>query len=165
MKKVYEYTDYDKHLALKLGADLGLVVAYFLRPFVLKISTIQIGFGKKSDKVAGLKELVYPDDFGFFIAFLAAIPALIVLITYMKRKPGASDMVKKLWRNGRNLLVVAAGLNIAIIFLPFAYLAGYSINLFGWAQLALAIFIMYFLYNSDRVRDTFADFPSEAEEE
>jgi hypothetical protein len=47
MSNVYSFKDYDKHLSLKPPVEFWLAVAFFLRPFVLKISTIQMG----SDKI------------------------------------------------------------------------------------------------------------------
>jgi len=161
MSKLYSFSDYDKYMSLKLDLEVWLIIAYFLRPFILKISTIQMGRGAKSDSVSGLKDLVYPNDFGFFIAFLATIPVLILVFAYAKRKPGASGLVRKIWHKGRVLLIVTAVLNLIIIFVPFMVDLTYRINMLGWAQLAIAIFIIYYLYATQRVKDTFADFPKD----
>jgi len=164
MSKIYSFSDYDKYMCLKLDFEMWLIITYFLRPFILKISTIQMGFGAKSDSVSGLKDLVYPNDFGFFIAFLATIPVLVLVFTYVKRKPGASMLVRRIWRNGRTLLVITAVLNIIIIFVPFLIDLTHSINMPGWAQLAIAVFIIFYLYATQRVQDTFADFPEDESE-
>jgi hypothetical protein len=161
MSKIYSFSDYDKYMSLKLDFEVWLIIVYFLRPFIMKVSTIQMGRGTKSDSVSGLKDLVYPDDFGFFIAFLAAIPVLLLVLSYAKRKPGASGLVRKIWHNGRTLLLVTAVLNIVIIFVPFLMDLTHSINMFGWAQLAIAIYIIFYLYTKQRVIDTFADFPAD----
>jgi hypothetical protein len=161
MSKIYTFSDYDKYMSLKPDFEMWLIMAYFLRPFVMKISTIQMGRGTKSASVSGLKDMVYPNDFGFFIAFLATIPVILLLVAYMKRKPGASELVRKIWRNGRNLLVVTATLNVIIIFVPFLLDLTHSINMLGWAQLAIAIFIIFYLYKTQRVKDVFADFPKD----
>ena len=161
MSKLYSFSDYDKYMSLKLDLEVWLIIAYFLRPFILKISSIQMGRGAKSDSVSGLKDLVYPNDFGFFIAFLATIPVLILVFAYVKRKPGASGLVRKIWHNGSMLLVVTAVLNLIIIFIPFLMDLTYRINMLGWAQLAIAVFILFYLYTMQRVKDTFADFPKD----
>jgi hypothetical protein len=161
MSKLYSFSDYDKHMSLKLDLEMWLIIVYFLRPFILKVSTIQMGRGAKSDSVSGLKDLVYPNDFGFFIAFLATIPVLILVFAYVKRKPGASGLVRKIWHNGRMLLVATAVLNLIIIFIPFLMDLTYRINMLGWAQLAIAVFILFYLYTTQRVKDTFADFPKD----
>ena len=165
MSRVYPFTAYDKYMSLKLDSNMWFIIVYFLRPFILKVSTIQMGRGAKSDSVSGLKDLVYPNDFGFFLAFVATIPVLLLIFAYAKRKPGASELVQSLWRNGRNLLVAAAVLNIIVIFIPFLANITHSINVYGWGQLALAVAIIVYLYSSKRVTDTFADFPEENETE
>jgi hypothetical protein len=163
MSRVYPFSAYDKYLSLKLDATMWLIIVYFLRPFILKVSTIQMGRGGvKSDSVSGLKNLVYPDDFGFFLAFVATIPVLVLIFAYARRKPGASGLVRSLWRNGRNLLVAAALMNIVVIFIPFIANITHSINVYGWVQLTAAVAIIAYLYSSERVTDTFADFPREA---
>lgn len=165
MSRVYPFAAYDKYMSLKLDSNLWFIIVYFLHPFILKASTIQMGRGAKSDSVSGLKNLVYPNDFGFFLAFVATIPVLLLVFAYAKRKPGASEFVQSLWRNGRNLLVAAATLNIIVVFVPFLANITHSINIYGWGQLALAVAIIIYLYSSKRVTDTFADFPEETETE
>ena len=165
MSRVYPFAAYDKYMSLKLDSNLWFIIVYFLHPYILKASTIQMGRGAKSDSVSGLKNLVYPDDFGFFLAFVATIPVLLLIFAYAKRKPGASELVQSLWRNGRNLLAAAAVLNIIVVFIPFLANITHSINIYGWGQLALAVAIIIYLYSSKRVTDTFADFPEETEAE
>ena len=161
MSKLYSFSDYDKYMSLRLDLEMWLIIVYFLRPFILKVSTIQMGRGAKSDSVSGLKDLVYPNDFGFFIAFLATIPVLILVFAYVKRKPGASGLVRKIWHNGSMLLVVTAVLNLIIIFIPFLMDLTYRINMLGWVQLAIAVYVIFYLYSTQRVKDTFADFPKD----
>jgi hypothetical protein len=163
MSKIYNFSDYDKYLSLKINFDLWLIIAYFFRPVILKISTIQMGRGAKSDSVSGLKDLVYPDDFGFFLAFLTIIPVALVIFAYMKRKPDAPDYIRTLWRNCGKLLLLAAALNVVVVFVPFLLDLAYRINLLGWGQLAIAAYIIFYLMTSRRVRDTFADFPADTE--
>ena len=43
MSRVYPFTAYDKHMSLKLDSNMWLIIVYFLRPFILKVSTIQMG--------------------------------------------------------------------------------------------------------------------------
>jgi phosphoglycerol transferase MdoB-like AlkP superfamily enzyme len=165
MSKVYPFSAYDQYMSLKLDSNMWLIMVYFLRPFILKVSTIQMGRGTKSDTVSGLKDLVYPNDFGFFLAFVATVPVLMLIFAYAKRKPEAADYVRTIWRNGRKLLVAAAVLNVIIIFVPFLIHLTHSINVYGWGQLAVAIGIIVYLYQSKRVTDTFADFPKESDDD
>ena len=98
MSKIYNFSDYDKYFSLRINFELWLIIAWFMRPVILKISTIQMGRGAKSDSVSGLKDLVYPDDFGFFLAFVTIIPVVLVIFAYMKRKPDAPDYIRKIGR-------------------------------------------------------------------
>ena len=163
MSKIYNFNDYDKYFALKIDFELWLIIAYFLRPVILKISTIQMGRGAKSASVSGLKDLVYPHDFGFFLAFLTMIPIVLVIFAYMKRKPDAPDYIRTLWRYSGKLLLLTAALNVVVVFVPFLLDLTYRINLLGWGQLAIAAYIIFYLLTSKRVRDTFADFPVDTE--
>ncbi len=82
-----------------------------------------------------------------------------VIIAFVKRKPNASDSIKKLWRNGANFLTVAAVLNAVILFVPYTRGSVYHITTIGWVQLAIVIGIIIFLKTSQRVKDIFTDFP------
>ena len=107
---------------------------------------------------------VAPNDFGFFIAFLATIPVLLLIMVYMKRKPGASGWVRKIWHKGKQLLLATAVLNMIIIFIPFLMDLTHKINMLGWGQLAIAAYIVFYLSTTQRVKDTFADFPKDESE-
>lgn len=163
MSKIYDFTDYDKYLSLKINFELWLIIAYFLRPLILEISSFQMGRGAKSSSVSGLKDLVYPDDFGLFLAFLTTIPVFLVIFAYMKRKPEAQDYIRTLWRHGGKLLVLTAVLNVLIVFAPFILNMAHRINPMGWGQLVIAACIIVYLATSRRVKDTFADFPVDTE--
>ena len=159
MSKIYNFNDYDKYLSLKINFELWLIIAYFMRPLILKISTIQMGRGAKSASVSGLKDLVYPDDFGFFLAIVTTIPVFLIIFAYMKRKPEAPDYIRTLWRNGGRLLMLTAVLNVVVVFVPFILDMTHRINLIGWGQLVIAACIIAYMVTSRRVKDTFADFP------
>ena len=159
MSKVYDFSDYDKYLSLKINIDLWLIIAYFMKPLILKASTIQMGFGAKSASVSGLKDLVYPHDFGFFLALLSTLPVFLLIFAYMKRKPEAPGYIRTLWHNSGKLLLLTAILNIVIVFVPSLVSMAYQINLLDWGQLAIAACIIVYLLTSRRVKDTFADFP------
>lgn len=163
MSRVYPFSAYDKYMSLKLDSNMWLVIVYFLHPYLLKISTFQMGRGPKSDSVSGLKNLIYPDDFGFFLAFVASIPVLLLMVAYAKRKPDAAQWVRTIWRNGRNLMAIAAVLSVIVVFVPFLAELSHSIPVYGWGQLAVAAGILYYLFTSKRVADTFADFPADTE--
>ncbi len=162
MSKLYDFTEYDKYLCLKPSAELWLVMLYLLRPFIILLVTRMLSHVAPGVKdVENLRYLLYPDDLSLLVALLAAVPVLIFLYGLSKRKPGAGVLVRRLWKNGANLLAAAAILNVPIVFAPLLTGSLTRIHLLGWVQAGLAIVITGYLYSSRRVRDTFADFPVE----
>ena len=159
MSKKYSISDYDKNVCLKLSLDIWLVIIYFLRPLMLQLSSIQMGRGNKATGAGGLRDAVYPDDFSLLVAILTTLPIIFLMIAWIKRESGSSAFIKKLWHNGKNLLIVTAILNIVIIFVPLMMKDFYRITTLGWAQVIIAVGIIIFLSTSQRVKDTFADFP------
>lgn len=166
MSKVYSFKDYDKYLCLKPPAEFWLVVAFFLRPFILKMSSIQMGRGgSKTKAVSLLYDIAYPDNFSFFLAVLSTLPVVLLLAAFAKRKPDASNLMRKLWRNGITLMVIAAILNVLVVFLPSVLGKTHSVHVYGWVQLGIIALIFGYLFKSPHLRDTFADYPVEARDE
>lgn len=164
MPTVYSFKDYDKHLCLKPPFEFWLVTAFFLRPFILKISTLQMGKGGiRTKDVSLLYDIAYPDNFSFFLAILSAVPVILLLVSFAKRKPDASGLIRKIWHNGVVLMALAAILNILVLFLPVVLGKSHSIHLLGWVQLGVIALIFFYLFTSQRLRDAFADFQQEAD--
>jgi hypothetical protein len=161
MSRVYSFKEYDQYLALKPGMGFWLIALFFLRPYLLKLSTFQRGRGARTAAVSRLYELVYPDDFGFFLAIVATIPSLLLFFALAKRKPGASELVRRIWRNGVMLLLIAAVLNIIVIFIPIFIGRVHGIHILDIVQLVVAALILVYIFRSLRLKDTFADFPAE----
>lgn len=165
MSQVYSFKDYDKYFCLKPPAEFWLTVAFFLRPFILKVSSFQMGRGgSKTKDVSLLYDIAYPDNFSFFLAVLSTLPVVLLLVSFAKRKPDPSDLMRKLWRSGITLMVVTAILNILVVFLPVVLGKTHSIHLYGWVQLGIVALIFGYLLKSQRLRDTFADYPVAAED-
>jgi len=163
-KNKYTISDYDANTNLKVSSELWLVMVYFLHPLMLMITSVQIGRGAKNSNVSLLKEAMYPDNFSLFIAIVAALPAILVIFTTFKRKPEASDLIKKLWRNGANFLTASAIISITTLIKPLSQITLNHIamiDLTHGIQLVIAIGILIFLHTSQRVKDTFADFPQD----
>jgi hypothetical protein len=90
---------------------------------------------------------------------LASIPAMAILYAFVKRNPGAGDSVRRLWHQGRNLLMIGIAGNLIILALPFFLVEAYEMNKVAWIQLGIALYIIYELIMSQRIKDTFNDFP------
>ena len=160
VKKVYSFEEYDKYLCLKPSRGLWLVVLFLLLPFVFMLLTFL--FGRRGGDTTFLKdmqEVLYPDNLSFMLAFLASMPTLIFMYAWIRRKPGASENVKKICRNGVVILSATAIMNVIVIFVPLLTRGISSIHWVGWVEAALLFVIIGYLHSSQRVKDTFSDFP------
>lgn len=159
MSRVYSFKDYDKNLSLKVGLGLWMVVLYLLHPYILLLSALR----PHQPDVAGLKNMVYPENFSLTLAILATLPALCLIYAWTRRNPGASNVVQYIWRHGSMVLTVTALLNIATVFVPLFLDFKHKTHMVGWMQLAISVMVIVYVQLSQRVKDTFADFPGEGE--
>lgn len=162
MSKVYAYKNYDKYLSLRIGSGLWLVILYFMHPYILLVSTRSVGRGgSRKEGLEALKDLVYPDNFSLALAILATLPALCFIYAWTRRRPGASSIVKYIWKNGMVILSISALLNIVVKFVPLMIGINHPIGMIGWVQVGLSMLIILYICSSERVKDTFSDFPGE----
>jgi Protein of unknown function (DUF2919) len=160
VKKVYSLEEYDKYLCLKPSRGLWGVVLFLLLPFLTMLLTLLSGRrGGDATILKNLKNILYPNDLSLMLAFLAAMPALIFMYAWIRRKPGAPENVKKICRNGAVMLNATAIMNVIIIFVPLLTGGIRSIHWIGWVQAGLLFIIINYLRSSQRVKDTFSDFP------
>ena len=133
---------------------MWLVLLFLARPYAIFL----ISVANRRDRMGVLK-IFYDEPSMGLLGALAAIPAVIVALTWVKRQPGAPAIAERVWRLGRPLLIMSGLMNIAIILMP--YLAGATrhITVISWVEAAACILIITYLARSQRVKDTFADFP------
>jgi len=162
MSKLYGFGDYDKQFTLKISAELWLVIAYLMRPFIAVLSSFRMGRGGGGDSgVDRFRLMLYPDDFSLMLGILTTVPVLLVFFAYARRKPASGPLLRAIWHKGAALLALAAVFNIALVFIPLLTGAMTRVHMAGWIQVGLATAILVYLFMSRRVRDTFQDFPSE----
>jgi hypothetical protein len=86
---------------------------------------------------------------------------LFFIYAWSRRSPGGSTLVRYIWRNGSMFLILAALFNIASVLAPLFAGAGHKIHVVGWVQLGISVVIVVYVQFSQRVKDTFADFPED----
>jgi len=156
MSKHHSISCYDKNLCLKPDITIWLILLFFLRAcLVLVLSLVNM-----RDRTA-LIDMVYPDRLAMSLSALAGVPAALLVYAWVKRNPGATPFVKKIWRNGRLLLVASALLNIAIVFLPVLTGSVHRIYPGDWAQFGISLLILVVVLMSSYIRDCFNDFPGD----
>jgi hypothetical protein len=160
VKKIYSFEEYDKYLCLKPTRGFWLVMLYLLLPFIIVLLTFL--FGKRGIDITilmDIRNILYPDNLSLMLALLSTMPALIFIYGWARRKPGAPANVKRICRNGAVMLSATAIMNVIVIFVPLLTGGIRSIHWIGWVQASLLIIIINYLRSSQRVKDTFSDFP------
>ena len=162
MTSVYSFKDYDKYLSLKPSLAIWAIILYFLRPYIILVSSLRLGFGGGAG-IDGLKNMAYPDHLSLALGIFATFPVFLFVVAWARRKPGAPRYVRTIWRNGGAILLFASVLNIIIVFLPLLTGTVHKIQSWGWIQVGIALMIIWYLSFSQRAKGTFEDFPKESE--
>lgn len=159
MKSHYSIKDYDKLLTLKPGSNLWLILLFLLSPYIVMILSLA-----NRKHAMELINTVYPDRLDMALAAIVAIPAGFVIYALITKKPNATKFVRRIWLNGRKILIFSATLKIIFIFTPSLIHAENKLEIIGWIQLALSVISVAYLSLSQRVKDVFLDFPQVAED-
>jgi len=152
----YDLGSFDNNLCLKPPLMLWLVMLYLARaillPFISGVSSMG-GAADASSLTRGM--------FGFE-DFVAATLTLIVLLTFFKRTPSASQVWRSIWRSGRIILVAAAVVDLAVSLYRFLHITDTNSLRPELVLLACTVdaYIVVYLFRSRRVRDVFNDFPT-----
>ena len=116
-------------------------------------------FKSKSTSLDYLADLVQPE------MFLADLMVILVWLALLNRDPNAKVLWRNVWSKGRLLLILAFSLHAAVLLGEQLYAINQVVN---W-QRALDIKLVYMLIinliflgnllTSQRIKDTFADWP------
>ncbi|ESQ15761.1 MAG: DUF2919 domain-containing protein [Thiohalocapsa sp. PB-PSB1] len=151
---LYDPSHYDEHLNLKVPFALWLVLAFLLRHLLLLGITFLPTTG---EEINFLRDLIHPV---YLACDLIALPVAIVAI---RRRPGASPWMRRLWSIGRTLLSISALLYLVLL----AGRIGLSgeplttaIDELTLISALLHLAIIVYLWRSPLVRDLFREFPA-----
>jgi hypothetical protein len=153
----YEDSDFDGYMCLAPGPFIWLVIAYLMRAYVV----LAMSMANKANRFE-LIDLVYPQLYWLAIDALASLPAMAVVIAYGMRKPKAGSLPRKIWKNGKALLLVSASASTLVAGANLIQTGGDHIS--GPILLCVAAWSIWFLMGSNRVHDTFLDFPVPADD-
>lgn len=157
MSPLYSSDNYDRHGCLTVTPLLIVTLLYAIRHLLIVFLAYNPS-PKLGSAFAFLQPLAEP----WFVA--ADLPALLVLLAWWQRRPEARALWRRIWRYGRVLLTTS-------LLLQFALLAhGQGMNLLesyylsqgerlAIVTLVVNLLLVYYLWRSPRVADTFADFP------
>ena len=155
----YSPEDYDKFFCLKPSFGLYLALIFGIKDFLLVILPAFASFKSNSTSLDYLAGLVQPE------MFIADLMVIVVWLALFKRNPDSKVVWKNIWSKGRLMLVVAFGVHVAILLVEQLY----AFNAVANWQRALDLKLVYLLIinlifianlsTSQRIKDTFADWP------
>ena len=155
----YSPDDYDKYLCLKPSLGLYLTLVFGVKDFLLVILPALASIKSKGTSLDYLTGLVQPE------MFITDMMVIVVWLALFNRNPDSKVLWRKIWLQGRLMLIVAFSLHALILLFEQLY-ALYTLA--NW-QRAINIKILYllvvdaiFLVNlltSERIADTFSDWP------
>jgi len=155
----YSPEDYDKFFCLKPSFGLYLALIFGIKDFLLVILPAFASFKSNSTSLDYLAGLVQPE------MFIADLMVIVVWLALFKRNPDSKVVWKNIWLKGRLILVVAFSVHVAILLVEQLY----AFNAVANWQRALDLKLVYLLIinlifianlsTSQRIKDTFADWP------
>lgn len=154
----YAPEDYDLNGSLTVPALLVVTLLFSIRHLLIVFLAYNPS-PKLGSAFAFLQPLAEP----WFVA--ADLPALLVVLAWWQRRPQAKALWRWIWRHGRGLLTISLLLQFALL----AQAQGMDIlgsyyltqgERLALVSLALDLLLVYYLWRSPRVADTFADFPT-----
>jgi hypothetical protein len=158
MNGFYSPDRYDRYLTLKVPFTLMLIIFYGIRHLFI----IFLAFNpspKFGEAFAFLQPLASP----YFV--FSDLPAMLVMVAWIRRAPQAGGSIRWIWRRGRLLLSVS----LLLQFMLLIFLEGggvWSAYFYGERErmvivsLGLNLLALYYLWRGAMVGDVFADFPS-----
>ena len=159
---MYTPDDYDEYSCLKPSKGLYIAILFAMKDVVLIIVEALSKLKAKGgpNRLDYFEQLVQPE------MVIVNILALLVFITFMKRKPTEQGIWKKISANGRMVLLVALGLHLMILGLE-QYISISEAYRWDKGVSAPILYIMFidvifiaYVATSQRIKDVFADWPT-----
>jgi len=149
---------YDGYHSLKAPVMLVATMLYAIRHLLI----IFLAYNP-SPRLGGAFAFLRPLAEPWFVA--ADLPALLVLLAWWQRRPEAKRFWRQVWHTGRALLTSS----LLLQFMLLAHAQGLQLwesyfltqgERLAIVSLVLNLLLIYYLWRSPRVADTFADFPA-----
>ncbi len=157
--RLYADSAYDDYFSLKPSLPLWLAVLFLSREITLPLLMGAAHVAGVNDGALSLIRELWSLDF----SMAPAIPGAAVLYLFIRRVPTASLLVRRAWSRGKMLLVIAAILDVAASVAKLTH--GNAINdltVISGISIGIDLAIIGYVAMSQRVLDTFADFPMTA---
>lgn len=150
----YDLDDYDAHFALRPSWLLIATMIFLCRGWLM---LMLLGVSNFAGVSVELDDLIPTDH--VWEGLIAGVPAALTLYAWLVRVPSAKALVRAIWRNGRKLLIASALLHSALVFATEWPSMHWLSEPVSAVILAGDLWVIAFVLFSERVKDTFLDFP------
>jgi len=145
---------YNRFFSLRLNLAMKLILVFLCKDFFLMAVVGATAFkGKGSADVSQLMALVHP------IFFLADFPAVAVAYAASARRPDTGAFSRLIWKNGRELILLSTAVYCTLVVYGREWQVA-NLSWADWGALAANAIIIVYVFQSEYVRDLFADFPT-----
>lgn len=147
---------YDDYFVLKITPLLWLTIAYGVHHVIVVGMSFVQGLSDLSIVKYGVDPLLVGSN----------LPALLVIVALSQRRPGGAAWARSLWVKGRTLLAAGFAAHILLTLSMNHHAFEHRFNETTFWLSATSLLdgaAIAFLYQSNLVRDIFADFPSGVE--
>jgi len=159
---MYTPDDYDEYSCLKPTAGLYVAILFAMKDVVLIIVEALSKLKAKGgpNRLDYFEQLVQPE------MVIVNILALLIFISFMKRKPTEQGFWKKISANGRMALLVALSLHLMIlgfeqyISISEAYRWDKGVSTPILYMMFIDVIFIAYVATSQRIKDVFADWPN-----
>ena len=155
----YTPDDFDKNFCLKPPVFLFFALLYGIKDLIFIIVPSVVSFVTKSSSLDYVENLIQPE------MFVTDVLVLLVIISLVKRKDGAHNSWRMVWRYGRLILSLVFLLHFSIYIYGLSELDSVHrvmkhLDLKGISFSILDIVCLAYIFFSQHVKDTFNDWPS-----
>jgi hypothetical protein len=154
VKFKYDFMKYNQFGVLRPSLLLILILCFLCKDFFMVLIVGLVAFKSKGGG-GGLSDLIALVSPTFFFADL---PVIVLLFAIGARRPDGGKLLRIAWHNGRYMIL----LSITIYSLILISLRGYEVSNFSlldWIVIALNLAIVGYVFSSQFIKDTFAEFP------
>jgi len=157
--RLYADSAYDNYFSLKPSLTLWLAVLFLSREITLPLIMGAARIAGVNDAASSLIRELWSLDF----SMAPALPAAALLYLFIRRVPSASRLVRWAWSWGKMLLAIAAILDVAASAAKLTRGGDIDdLTVITCMTIGIDLAIICYASKSQRVRDTFADFPMTA---
>ena len=162
MSQKYSFQDINEYNVIKVSFSLAASTTYLLKYFILLIALpvlLKLPGMSDADKAVSPYIEQFAQNHLNLLLLASSIPALFVFVAMLKRVPTTlSPFLRKIWQNGRLILLISVFIDLGLLAL-FLLTGVKKLNETLIVILYVDALIVWFLFKSKRLKDTFAEFP------